>query len=149
MNSPRRRLWLAVVVLAGVVGGVVWWRTAAPVSDPSSNRAAVASAASADLPAAVAPRPVAFGAARVDPVAAGWQQAKGTEFAAFRSWTERYLAATPGQRDRLRAEGRQLAQARRTALHRLIVSNPEAALAVAVPAALRAQLPAEIAALLE
>ena len=68
---------------------------------------------------------------------------------AFREWVDRYRGAAPGDRAALAAEGRGLAQARRGEMRALIVRDPARALAVTVPAALRAELPAEVRAELE
>lgn len=66
--------------------------------------------------------------------------------ASFSDWVDRWIAAPdPGRT----AAGIDLARARRDALKRLIVSDPERALARAVPYAERKLLPAEIVALLE
>ena len=69
--------------------------------------------------------------------------------AEFNAWAERYLAADADGKRALLAEGVALAQTRRVALTTLIRKDPKAAIAAAVPLAVRAQLPAEIAALLE
>lgn len=72
------------------------------------------------------------------------------ELAAFQSWAGRYeTAATPGTKAGLVSEGVALAKQRRALLASLIKSNPEKALALAVPASIRDQLPTEILAGLE
>jgi M6 family metalloprotease-like protein len=72
------------------------------------------------------------------------------ELAAFQSWAGRYeTAATPEARAGLVAEGVALAKQRRALLAGLIKSNPEKALALAVPASIRSRLPREISAGLE
>jgi hypothetical protein len=69
---------------------------------------------------------------------------------AFRSWTGRYVAAqTAGEKAGLLSEGVGLAKQRRALLTNLIKSNPEKALALAVPASIRTQLPKEVSAGLE
>lgn len=82
-------------------------------------------------------------------VGSAWGDVEQPEFAAFRAWTERYLAAAPAGRAALLAEGRSLAAARRAVLAELIKSDPRSALAAAVPMAVRQELPAEIVSLLE
>lgn len=114
----------------------------APLAPPS--QAAKARPAPAALAAAV---PANTDAWRV--IGSGWAAAEQPEFAAFRAWTERYLAATPAERAALLAEGRERAEARRAVLAQLIKTDPRAALAAAVPMAVRQELPAEIVALLE
>lgn len=71
------------------------------------------------------------------------------KFGAFRDWSERYRAAGLAERPALAAEGVSLAQARREELGALIRSNPERALELAVPFAVRRDLPAEVGQLLE
>lgn len=114
----------------------------APLAPPS--RAAEARPAPAAIAAAV---PASTDAWRV--IGSGWAAAEQPEFAAFRAWTERYLAATPAERAALLAEGRERAEARRAVLAQLIKTDPRAALAAAVPMVVRQELPAEIVALLE
>lgn len=70
-------------------------------------------------------------------------------FARFHEWTTRYLAAPINDRTALEAEGLVLAQTRRAELKELIVTNPEHALDLAVPLALRQQLPDSVVELLE
>ncbi len=70
-------------------------------------------------------------------------------FEAFHGWTVRFLAASPAERDALLPEGLSLAASRRAALAALIRTDPQAALAAAVPMADRALLPVEVVALLE
>lgn len=70
-------------------------------------------------------------------------------FARFKDWTQRYLAADSANRPGLVAEGIELTAARREALKGLIKNNPERALELILPSSIRAELPAEIAALLE
>ena len=70
--------------------------------------------------------------------------------AAFQSWSVRYeTAPAPGAKAGLVSEGAALAKQRRVLLAGLIKSNPGKALALAVPASLRDQLPKEVAAGLE
>lgn len=70
-------------------------------------------------------------------------------FAQFETWSARYLAASPADRETLATEGLALATARRAALRELIQSDPRAALAHATPFAIRHALPPQIAAQLE
>lgn len=83
--------------------------------------------------------------------ASDWQQEQAlSAHVAFRSWTERYVAApTAGAKAGLLSEGVALAKQRRAMMADLIKSNPEKALALAVPASLRSQLPVGIFAELE
>ena len=81
--------------------------------------------------------------------ASAWKTEKHAGVAELNAWAERYLAADADGKRALLAEGVALAQTRRVALTTLIRKDPKAAIAAAVPLAVRAQLPAEIAALLE
>ncbi len=81
--------------------------------------------------------------------ASAWKTDTHAGVAEFNAWAGRYLAADDEGKRALLAEGVTLAQARRAALSILIKKDPRAALAAAVPLAVRAQLPPEIAALLE
>ncbi len=82
-------------------------------------------------------------------IGSAWRSDPRPEQAAFRDWAERYVAASPADRTALVAEGLRLAEVRREALARLIVADPEAALASAVPQAVREKLPPPVAARLE
>ncbi|MDQ3622180.1 MAG: fibronectin type III domain-containing protein [Verrucomicrobiota bacterium] len=71
-------------------------------------------------------------------------------FAEFSAWLEKYQAA-PGNEEKrqLAHEGARLAEARRSAFKNLILTDPERALAEAVPEHIRRQLPAIVLARLE
>lgn len=68
---------------------------------------------------------------------------------AFNDWANRFVAATREEREAMKEEGLQLAQARRPHFKNLIVADPERALEQAVKPLLRQELPAEILAELE
>ncbi|WP_414664608.1 hypothetical protein [Horticoccus sp. 23ND18S-11] len=70
-------------------------------------------------------------------------------FAAFRAWSERFRQTPAADREALVAEGVALARTRREALQRVMVADPRRALALAVPAVVRRDLPAVVAAELE
>jgi len=83
-------------------------------------------------------------------VASAWATETLPEHVEFREWTGRFLATDEvAAREALVAEGVRLAEARRAALKQLIVSDPEAALAAAVPLRIRRVLPAAVVARLE
>ena len=63
---------------------------------------------------------------------------------AFEDWLARWQSAEAPERATLRAEGRRLAEARRPAMQRLIMTNPQLALEVAVRPVVRQDLPAEV-----
>lgn len=67
----------------------------------------------------------------------------------FNTWAKSYLKADEAGRRALLAAGVALAEIRRGALTALIKKDPRAAIAAAVPRAVRAQLPPEVTALLE
>ena len=79
-----------------------------------------------------------------------WSQAiEEPAFAAFAGWTRRYAAAPVDQREALEPEGIALARARLNAMADLIQANPERALELAAPEAVRQALPASVQTLLE
>ncbi|MBE2213569.1 MAG: immunoglobulin domain-containing protein [Opitutaceae bacterium] len=74
--------------------------------------------------------------------AQAWNEAFPPAMAAFRDWTMAYVdASTPFDQALLELEGIALARKRRLEMLSLIESDPELALAMTVPAALRALLP--------
>jgi len=82
--------------------------------------------------------------------ATAWLTASQPELVTFRDWTDRYTHTRgAAARGKLLGDGVKLAQARRTVLAALIVSAPDEAIADTVPAAIRADLPVEVQALLE
>lgn len=79
-----------------------------------------------------------------------WQQPPPEPaFARFRAWAERYETAVPEQRESLVEEGIVLATERRFEMKELIETNPRRALELAVPLAVRRELPSELGVLLE
>ncbi len=85
------------------------------------------------------------------PYASRWvQDENDPALRTFRLWTESSPAVDdPSARERWRAEGLELARARRAVLADLIVADPASALAHAVPATVRRGLPPEVVAQLE
>jgi|GEM_PF-2297814 len=81
-------------------------------------------------------------ASAADPVANARADAE-----AFAAWAQSFERSTA--REAERAQGQQLLMARREAMALLIVEQPEQAVALALPATLRAKLPAEFAPQLE
>jgi hypothetical protein len=65
-------------------------------------------------------------------------------FAQFHDWAENYIRVPDAQKTTLEAQGIVLAQDRRDALVQLIQSDPERALALAVPMGVREKLPSTI-----
>ncbi len=78
-----------------------------------------------------------------------WQAQQQPELAAFAGWAKRYVALPHAERAQILQDGIAVASARRVVLAEMIRKAPEQALAAAVPVMVRAQLPAEITALLE
>ena len=122
---------------------------------PDPSPIPVAPHATAATASAITEAPIATPAdtsrtvAAHDVIGSCWNAGMPAEFAAFRDWSKRYLAASPSARPALLAEGIALAKARRTAMAKCIVEDPELALALAVPMVVRQELPQEIVALLE
>ena len=84
------------------------------------------------------------------PVAAKTEISPAPEkLAAFRDWSEQYVAASPTERGTLIAKGVELARQRQPEFLRLIKQDPDRALEEAVPWLVRQNLPAEVVALLE
>lgn len=69
--------------------------------------------------------------------------------AEFREWSERFLSAADDGRRPLLEEGMELAKEHTREIARMIKSDPQAAIAHAVPMVIRQDLPQEIVALLE
>lgn len=78
-----------------------------------------------------------------------WSDPQPPALAEFRDWTERYMKAAAEVRGNIEAEGVRLARIRRPVFRDLIINDPEHALALAVPAAIRVRLPAPVRAELE
>ena len=101
------------------------------------------------LQAASAPLKVADGTPSREIIGSAWKEEQQLELKAFAEWTDRFLEANDSQRAGLISEGLKFAEQRRLVLAQFIRSDPERALAAAVPLAVRAQLPTEITNLLE
>jgi uncharacterized delta-60 repeat protein len=147
----RPGMWSLAVALA--LGGlaVFFWPRATPTLAPEVAVALPVAEPPAPSAGSIQSRAVseagATGPATV--IAAGWAKESPAVFAAFHDWTTRYLAAPPAERERLLAEGVELARERRAALAQLIRRDPRAALAAAVPMVVRQKLPAAVVAQLE
>ena len=81
--------------------------------------------------------------------AQAWAGAEEPALAAFRAWVQRYAGADAAGRAVLEPEGVALARVRRGVMKRLIEREPARALAVTVPADVRALVPAAVAGELE
>jgi hypothetical protein len=74
-----------------------------------------------------------------------WQKPIAEEaFARFHDWAEKYAKSTQAEKAALGNEGIELATARRAALKQLIQTDPQRALELAVPLAVREQMPESI-----
>lgn len=136
-----RILLLLLAVLAASVGYGLW-----PTTADSLPRVSARTPAAPDFPthSKHIPSPASVGRAPAKAV-----PPTASEFTAFNAWTAQYLAATPAEQTRLVSAGLKLAGERRAALAELIRTNPEQALAAAVPMVTRAKLPAELQPVLE
>ncbi len=147
MRLSRILPWLLLPV--GAVAFLLLWnrpQPRAPRADSATDVVAVkgrgVGAEAKTAHAAPAHSPHAY--------AQAWADAAQPEaMTAFRLWTERYRAAPAAERATLAAEGTALARVRRPAMLDLIKTDPQRALAVTVPAAVRRELPAEVVAELE
>ena len=121
-----------------------------PVAAPAVVKQAVL-AAPAAAPTHLTPVVYTQNKAFADRMMGGqWQKESRPELRAFSQWAGSYTAATSAsERTSLLSKGLALAQQRRDAFKQLIKDDPQAALASAVPAAVRQSLPAEVEALLE
>ena len=144
MSSPLRpRLPLLILTALATVVAVAFF-SLQPTRQPSSPaNAARPTAAPAPSPIPLAPPP------QSDPIS-DLQSFSPTALpassptAALLAWHDRYLAAPSADRPALLPEGLALARERRTLLSALIRTDPEAAVAAALPRATRANLPAEL-----
>ncbi|MBI5387365.1 MAG: carboxypeptidase regulatory-like domain-containing protein [Verrucomicrobia bacterium] len=75
--------------------------------------------------------------------------AQPSALAEFSAWAQQFAAAQPAAQAVLLAEGERLAKARREEMFQLIQSDPEQALAQALPYAVRKALPQSVASLIE
>lgn len=150
---------IGVLALVALCGAMYWFfqrdpnsRTiavAAPVRGPQHNPGGSISAARPSAAPATVMDPVAVAVRARNLPASAWATETRPVFSEFRNWTNRYFAASSDERQRLVAEGVELAQNRRTVLAGLIRSDPHSALAAAVPMTVRQELPPEVLALLE
>jgi uncharacterized delta-60 repeat protein len=143
-----RNFWvLAALAALAVLATLIFSSTPSPVSAPA---AAAAGHTVATRPA-LTPRPPTAEPLPA-PLPATTEAARRAlpVSAPLLAWTDRYLAAPDAAaRAALLPEGLALARARRPLLAELIRQDPEAALAAALPRALRKLLPVEILADLE
>ncbi len=155
MNT-KAKLSVAASVVCAVMGLLISQRKNSPPS-PAASAGATASdeaappAAPLNLLSIVAPKAVPRAETPLPPKQDElWRRpVNEPPFAAFANWTQRYLDASPADRAALEAEGVTLARARQTALADLIQQQPERALELAVPDALRRAVPAVVGAWLE
>ena len=160
------RTMLLALSGAGLIAVGSWWLTpraeqtgARPVS-AAEDPAAAAPQIPVEPPpparqarrATVPPATLATSAASVparENFASAWRNEANPTIAEFNAWAENFLAVPAAARAARVADGVARAQARRAVLRELIVRDPRQAIAAAVPLGVRAQLPAEVAALLE
>ncbi len=157
----RKRALVLLLLGVGVVGLGFYFFRPQSAALPTSRSRRLAASSPTPVPVPAAPAPVltrlaptpAVRAEKNPPpdsvIASAWLSETRPAMAAFADWTARYLNATIAQRAGLLAEGQNLARQRRAALAALIPTDPEQALADAVPMVVRQQLPPEILAFLE
>ncbi len=167
MQIRRGGLWVAWI--AGISAS--WWLLRAPSGHPvppgggasviapttapavPTGPFAVVAPASTTTPGAAAPVQAAgepAGISLMRPLDELWQvPPKETAFARFHAWSTRYRQTDPDARPELWAEGVALATERRGEMKELIEAAPERALELAVPLAVRRDLPEAVTALLE
>jgi uncharacterized delta-60 repeat protein len=156
MRAPSvQRLGLAAVAVLCIaaLAATLWLRRGktearsanapAPDDRPRSFQPASPAGATPLSARPISPPPGAPGAASRD------QGDDLPAFARFDAWARAFAAADLADRAALLAEGEALARDRRAALRELIQSDPERALALAVPWGVRRALPPAIQALLE
>lgn len=119
-----------------------------PSLPPSASSAPPASPSVRPVAPALVPPSPAAAASRLS-YATAWGSETDPALRKFRQWSEEWREADSLRRAALLARGKQLADERRLAMSALIRRDPESALAHAVPAAVRRELPAGIVGLLE
>lgn len=122
---------IRLTLAALLTGIVVFWL----LKQPTTERSSPATVSAAPKPAAVA--------------AASNLPALLPAMATFREWSELFLKANPTDRPALLAEGQTFAKEHTKEIAKLIKTDPQSAIAHAVPMVVRQKLPKEIVALLE
>ena len=154
MRPPRGFLIAAALLLLALAGAWRWRLNFSPRALPAAAATHPATHPNVARPAA-SPRPGSDTISAREMTlsrlayAQAWTAPQPPAFAAFREWTQRFLATAPTGRATLTAEGVALARARRPELLALIKTDPARALALAVPAVIRAALPPVVLAELE
>ncbi len=156
MLRPRNLLFLAVFALALLLAVTWTFRSDSTFSaggpTPGKPSPTAQAAPGSNPPATPGPRPE--GASTPPAVATVVSPAPisaptpQTRFAEFRAWTEEALTSGAKAGD-FQARGVALAQARRVELAKLIVEDPERALAEAIPPRVRQELPSAVVSQLE
>ncbi len=162
MKSPQARL-LAALLAFGSVAAVLHLVTASVDRPDSPSAAPAPPSGTAGQPANPARTsdpanpagPVLARELKVEHISdrelfgSAWTDPARPAFAAFASWTGRYLAADAPTRTGMLEEGVALAETRRAEMLRLIETDPRAAIAHTLPASVRLELPSSVLALLE
>ncbi len=151
MSSKRRLILLAVAAAALLLGWVFapaghrdGGKADVPAGDADKPQPAEGMAGAWDFsPSRLSDQQDAGGAGALD--LAATRHAIGE----FRRWTSRFLSAQGDARLDMVAEGVRLAEAHRSAMKLLIMTDPRAAMEQAVPMVVRQQLPADIVSKLE
>jgi len=147
----RIKAVLLLVALSGLL--FLALRSSNPAKTPPNVPSAVATtpeSAPPTAPAIPVVRPPVAKSAPLSPEEVWNQPVTNADFAPFKSWAVRYQAApSTAAKTALESEGITLATARLSKMAALIQADPEQAIALAVPASVRSQLPAATAALTE
>ena len=155
--KTRPILKLSLATAIAISGALLWFRTpdSSPANFTSGKRhhhaaaapvdGAVQAATVAAPEVAATPPPADFGAWATEKP----RQPDFAKIEAFDGWVGRWKSATPVERAAMTAEGARLAGDRRSEFKALIITDPQQALARAVPRVVRQELPAKIVELLE
>jgi hypothetical protein len=157
MSAPRMRLSAVAFVTAAliIISYLFQQRSPAPLH-PADLAHSIAKSPTTSSPTTSATTGAQAAAAAVRretlerlAYSQSWHRPLPPAMAAFRAWTKRYVAAGVPRRAQLESEGVTLARARRAEMRRMIVIDPQRALAVTIPAALRRSLPPAVLSELE
>jgi hypothetical protein len=157
-RSGTVRYWPVAAVLIGASALIGWWVVSSKQEEENRRRLAAErplqkpvpqSTAQNALPgdesiASEAPKVTLPGPVKVDVPANA-----PAGVTAFREWARSFFAAPPEKRPAMEERGAELARAHTEVIASLIKSDPQSAIANAVPMVVRQDLPAAIVALLE
>ena len=142
----RNLLPLALVLFLGAL----IWMWPIPVLTPPESAQLPLENANSSTPETIqtAPDPTPAPASDIVGLGAPLQQAPAP-ITAFRDWTKAYLSGPQNQREAMLPKGAELAKAHTLAISEMIPTDPQQAIASAVPMVVRQDLPDSIVNLLE